>query len=90
MPQSEIAAGVQASQVALQHLLGRRGQRLPAQTYVDSQVSQRPEKPVEVTVEREQFVPECAGDLIHPVAAEKPRSVTGTFASPSGSKVPFR
>ena len=71
MPQSEIAAGVQASQVALQHLLGRRGQRLPAQTYVDSHVSQRPEKPVEVTVEPEQFVPECAGDLIHPVAAEK-------------------
>ena len=53
MPQSEIAAGVQASQVALQHLLGRRGQRLPAQTYVDSHVSQRPEKPVEVIVEPE-------------------------------------
>ena len=71
MPQSEIAAGVQASQVALQHLLGRRGQRLPAQTYVDSHVSQRPEKPVEVIVEPEQFVPECAGDLVHLVAAEK-------------------
>ena len=71
MPQSEIAAGVQASQVALQHLLGRRGQRLPAQTYVDSHVSQRPAKPVEVIVEPEQFVPECAGDLVHPVAAEK-------------------